>query len=57
MDKTYLTRKQLAQKLDKNPRTIKRWEEDGLPVIRVNAMTVLYDFEAVSDWLKSKEEK
>jgi phage terminase Nu1 subunit (DNA packaging protein) len=46
----FLTRKQLAVELDVCVRTIERFEDRGLPVLRLGRRP-LYDPEAVRKWI------
>jgi len=51
-DAIYIKRKKLAELLSVTPRTIQRWEEKGLPVIRINGAAPMYDFTQVKKWIE-----
>ena len=50
-----MTRRQLADALGKDSRTIERWEKDGLPVAGHGRLR-LYDVAAVRRWLMGEQE-
>jgi phage terminase Nu1 subunit (DNA packaging protein) len=52
----FAERKQLAKDLRRCERTIKRWEDQGLPVIRRGKMR-LYDIERVRAWLRGEDKQ
>jgi hypothetical protein len=54
--KDYLSREQLAAKLDKTEKTLVRWERDGKgpPVTRMGR-DVLYSIPSFEKWLKTQE--
>lgn len=54
-DSNILTRKQLAENLDVNRRTIARWEKEGLPVMVVNSRTKRYNYQSVLDWMEERK--
>jgi len=54
--KDYLSREQLAAKIDKSVKTLVRWENDGVgpPVTRIGR-DVLYSIPSFEKWLKAQE--
>lgn len=54
-DSTLLTRQQVAEALQVNPRTIARWEEKGLlKPLKFSARSIRYRKEDVERWIAEK---
>jgi phage terminase Nu1 subunit (DNA packaging protein) len=52
-DQILLKRKDLARVLGVAEITIKRWQEQGLPCIRINTKSLYYDINEVRAWMKT----
>ena len=54
----YIDRPTLAKQINKSIRTLERWEREriGPPITRIG-QTVFYRLEALSAWLRSREQK
>jgi len=48
----FLTPDELAAKIKMSKRTIRRLEAKGLPVMKINHQTKIYDFKIVKLWLE-----
>jgi phage terminase Nu1 subunit (DNA packaging protein) len=51
MTKELITRRQLAFRLGVHPRTIIRWEKQGMPVYKSSVRHPRYIYEEVEQWL------
>ena len=55
MEKKLYNKKQLAQALMVDPKTIYRFRNKGMPFLKLGARTVRYDFDECVAWLKNNQ--
>ena len=53
----YMSRNELAEQIDRNPRTLDRWASLGIgPPRTILGRRTMYRRQAVVDWLRAQEE-
>lgn len=54
LESPWLTRRQVAEHFAVSPKTVQRWQREGLPFERWGSRLVRYRLDRVERWLKTR---